>query len=203
MPDKGREILKRFFTDEEISGMSPEQKAAIIKEAEGHGYVDLDKAPVPTRQNTEWGSVLLLGCILAGVGYWIISAWTNKPAQPEPWPVGFEELIDCSSTSSLDGTKELHLSENSVAVMYDKSKKENGKYRRFNGKWAFNEASKLYTVTLNGEPIAYSIVQPSGWGSCMLVKGDLRSVDLTTAWFAIPSENTGSSDPPEAEITAH
>jgi hypothetical protein len=188
MPEKRRNVVDAEFIEADDLG-SP---------------VDFSLEPrrPPPRPSKEWGSVLLLVCIVAGVGYWIFSAWTNKPGQPEPWPPGFEDLIDCSYTSNLDGTKELNLLENNVAVMYDKSTKENGKYRRLKGKWAFDQTTKHYTVTLSDEAAVYSVLEPGGWGSCMFVKGDLRSVDLTTSWFAIPSDR-GSDDPPEAEITAH
>jgi hypothetical protein len=185
MPDDGKkDVVDAEFVEVDAEPLQPRSK------------------PAAPRQTTEWGSVLLLVCILAGVGYWIFSALTSNTPQPEPWPPGFEELIDCSYTASLDGTKELELFENNVAVMYDKSIKENGRYRTLDGKWTFDETTKRYTVSLNNEPAVYSVVEPGGWGSCMLVKGDLRAVDLTTSWFAVPSDRS-SDDPSEAEITAH
>jgi hypothetical protein len=159
----------------------------------------------PPRQNLkEWGSLLLLGCIIAGGAggiYWAVSAWDKSRQELDPWPLGWEELLDCSYTASIDGTKELNLFDNHRAVLYDKSTKEGGKYRTLDGKWAFDQAAKHYTVTLNGDSTVYSVVEPPGWGSCMLVKGDITAADLSATWFAIPSDS-GSDDPPEAEITA-
>lgn len=157
--------------------------------------MDDDGAPEPSSKppprKKEWGSLA-------------VSAWNGKPKQElELWPAGWEDLIDCSYTASIDGTKELNLFDNNRAVFYDKSTKENGKYRTIDGNWAFDQNSKRYAVTLNGDTTVYSIVEPSGWGSCMLVKGELTAVDLSAAWFAIPSDADGADDPPEAEINGH
>jgi len=156
--------------------------------------VDEDKAPhwpqqIKPKRGIPWGAILALICLVGaggGLYYWTFGRGENAEqaaAQP-PWSPGFYELLDCQFTTSLDGTKEMNLYENHVAVMYDKTIKENGKFRAVNGGWTFDEATKLYAVTLNGEVTIYSIVKPEGVGACMLVKGDISAADLRSSWFS-------------------
>jgi hypothetical protein len=59
-----------------------------------------------------------------------------------------------------------------------------GKCIAVDGTWSFDDATKLYTITLNGEIATYSIAEPSQ-GLCMLVKGDLGAADLRASWNLI------------------
>ena len=121
----------------------------------------------------------------------------------EPWPAGWADVLSCAYTVSFDGAKELELFDNQQVVMYDKSKKtERGKYLAVNGTWGFDEITKLYTVTLNGESATYSIAEPNG-GTCMLVKGDFSAANLRESWIATTYNGSDNEAPPEAEITAH
>jgi len=137
--------------------------------------------PKPDRQ---WGSVLLLICLVGAGLYWAFRNHSGNQTK-DSLPPGWYDLLDCSYTVSLDGTKELNVFENHGAVLYDKSVKVNGKYRMIDGNWTFDEASKLYAVTLNGETATYSLVEPEGpAGICILVKGDLGAADLRASWFS-------------------
>jgi len=178
----------------------PDEQNDDVVDAEFTEVDDDSHAPKPfssvPRRDKEWGSLIFLGCIVIGGIYWAVSAWSSKPKQEsEPWPPGFEDLIGCSYTASIDGTKELNLLDNGTAVFYDKSIKEGKKYRMIDGNWTFDQNSKHYTVTLDGASTVYSIVEPAGWGSCLLVRGELTAVDLSAAWFAIPSDPDSADDP--------
>jgi hypothetical protein len=109
-----------------------------------------------------------------------------KPSKEEVWPPGFYDLVDCTYMVSFDGAKELDLFANQRAVFYDKSVKENGKYRTVEGNWTFYEATKLYSVILNGEVTTYAIAKTTD--ICILVKGDLGAADLRGSWFSSVSQ---------------
>jgi hypothetical protein len=118
----------------------------------------------------------------------IIYRWMFGPATQlaeqlsAPAPPGWDELLDCSYTKSLDGTKQLELLDNQTAVLSDTAIKKDGEYRTATGNWEFDQTSKRYAITLSGEVTAYSIAKPTG--ICMLVKGDLGAADLRASWFS-------------------
>ena len=146
----------------------------------------------PSKARYRWLVVIVVAA--AGAVYLIFIRGEDAKQATEPGPAGWYELLDCSYTVSLDGSKELNLFQNQRAVMYDKAKKnERGKYITVDGTWGFEEATKLYTITLNGESENYSIAEP-GQGLCMLVKGDLASADLRTSWFSLPVDGEPGDD---------
>jgi len=142
---------------------------------------------------------VLIACAVAGAIYLTLDTGEEPEQEAESSSPGWQDLLDCSRASSLDGTKELSLSENHRAVLYDKTKKENGRYLTVNGSWNFNETSKLYTVTLNDEATAYSIVEPEGAAVCMLVKGDPAAADLRASWFSPIDEKDRPGDKREGD----
>jgi hypothetical protein len=152
--------------------------------------------PIPPRKRI-WLRGLFLIAGVSLVFLLMYAAWKKDAKVPED-PPGWLHLLDCAIARSVDRTKELYLSQNSRAVLYDKSIKENGKYRAIHGSWAFDEATKRYTVNLNGVVTAYSLVELEDWGVCILAKGNFTSADLSESWFGIPSDGA-SDEPPEAD----
>jgi hypothetical protein len=166
-------------------------------------FGDPAKKPlVRTRFATAWHGEIFSGknatveqSIWSWRGYWArtstmmpSSLRTIKDAEQatEPWPAGYGDLWSCGDVVSLDGTKELGFSADQRAIMYDMAKRnERGKYLKVEGTWSFDETTKLYTVTLNGESVVYSIAEPAG-GNCMLVNGDLSAANLRESWFPKP-----------------
>jgi hypothetical protein len=140
--------------------------------------------PPERPSKTKFWWPVLIACAFAGAIYLTLDTGKEPEQETESSSPGWEDLLDCSRAALLDGTKELSLSENHRAVLYDKTKKENGRYLTVNGSWNFDETSKLYTVTLNGEATAYSIVEPEGATLCMLIKGDPGAADLRASWFS-------------------
>ena len=143
-----------------------------------------------TTRRRLWPKVLFL---LAGIGLlYLVLGTGRKPDTPQDWPPGWYDLSDCVYTTSLDETKELHLSGDSRAVLYDRSGKENGPFRRVDGLWNFNEATQRYAVTLDGATEMYSMLRPGGL--CALIKGDEGSADLRASWFAKGYDYEGPTD---------
>jgi len=91
---------------------------------------------------------------------------------------------------SFDGMKELALSDNHQAILYDLSKKESRKNLTIEGTWSFDESTHRYAVALNDVVTTYSVVAPRSVVTldesvaCLLVKGDLGAVDMRASWFA-------------------
>lgn len=170
MPDESPDSVDPEFTDEDIA-------------AQASSWVP-PPPPPPQRSNKYWPAFVILA-LVAGIalGYFFFA--DHERAKEETakadWPSGFAELLDCTYTTSFDGTKELELYDNSHATVYDKTIKVNGKYKSIEGTWQFDEATKLYTVTLDGRDVSYSLAKPFGF--CILAKGDLNAVDLNGSWF--------------------
>jgi hypothetical protein len=149
---------------------------------------------VDPKSGGQWGGVLLLICLVGAGIYWVFGRNQTDHQAKDTLAPGWYDLLDCSYTVSLDGTKELNVFENHGAVLYDKSVKMNGKYRAIDGNWTFDEVTKLYSVTLNGETETYSLLGPEGaTGICMLVKGDLGAADLRGSWFS--TSDQGDAEP--------
>jgi hypothetical protein len=144
----------------------------------------IDQPKPPSKARYWW--LIVLAIVVAGAVYLIFVRDEDATQATEPLPAGLADLWDCADMVSLDGTKELKFFDDWRAVMYDKAKRnERGKYLVVEGTWSFDENTKLYTVTLNGESAAYSMAEPGG-GDCMLVKGDFGAANLRESWFRKP-----------------
>lgn len=174
--------------DVDISGSQVMSGSEDIVDAEFREADDLGPAWQSSDQprlkpQRRWGSLLLLLCIGAGTAAYYFFGPEKKAAPKTEWPVGWAELIDCYSTTSLDGKRDLELSEDQHAVLYDKTAQENGKYRAVDGSWSFDPTTKQYAITLNGATTSYSLVEPEN-AACMLIKGGSAAANLDESWFA-------------------
>jgi hypothetical protein len=207
--DEEWELLHQFgFGYSEIAKMSPEDFASAVdhvlhtqaqaQESETDSIVaelsakdnDAPLSPpspppkVYPKESGSWVGTILFICIGAVV-YWVFGRNENVE-QTTPQPPGWYNLIDCSSTASIDGTKLLDLSDDHQAVMSDVSK--DNKSPAVHGTWAFDAATKLYTITLNDVATPYTQLSPQQGDTCILVKGDLGAADLRASWFATPDD---------------
>lgn len=128
------------------------------------------------------------GC--AGIGIVFLTLGRHTASEQMVELPGWGDLLPCSYAASFDGTKKLSFSENGLVVLYDKSAKGGS----IDGKWTFDEAAGLYTVTIDGQIANYSVVEAGGSGFCILVKGDLNAVDLRSSWFASPIDDEPGDD---------
>ena len=146
--------------------------------------VELPKPPFRIRY---WRPIFW-SCV--GIGIAVLTVYRHKAAeQPMELP-GWPDLLPCSYAASFDGTKELSLSDDGRAVLYDKLTKGGS----IDGNWTFDETSKLYTVTINGEIATYSVAEPGGATFCMLVKGNPSAADLRSSWFSSPIPDEPGDD---------
>ena len=188
--------------DQPQNGTATSNKTEDVVDAE---FTELGDNPIPSSQTTweqsrphrqyTWSSVLV-GCVGIALIYFVFfhqrAAIPNLPTVP-----GWDELARCSYMTSLDGTKELTLSDDHRAAFSDNSRARNQKGEGVNilGSWSFDESSKLYSVTLNDETTIYILLSPERSNGCLLIKGDIQAADLRASWFS----STSDDDPDDYE----
>ena len=128
--------------------------------------------PQIPRRSYFW--LIFFGCIAAVVASY--GMFRHKAAVRHP--------LDCTPLVSVDGTKELEVYDDGTVVLWDDAvKDDHGHLLAVDGKWKFDESTKLYAVTLNNTVTIYRLVEPK-IGPCMLVKGDLSNADIRASWFS-------------------
>jgi hypothetical protein len=135
-------------------------------------------------------------CTCSGVAliYW---AFVHRP-EIVPTALGWDDLISCSDSTSLDGTRRLSVSENNNAILYEargpSDRRRDNETISKEGTWSFDEISKKYLIVLNGETTTYLLVIPEGGGMCMLIAGDVQSADLRQSYFSSPADENHEPD---------
>jgi hypothetical protein len=135
-------------------------------------------------------------CACSGIAfvYWV---FVHRP-EIVPTALGWGDLISCSDSTSLDGTRRLSVSENSHAILYEahgpSDRRRGNETISKEGTWSFDEISKRYLLVLNGETTTYLLVSPEGGGMCMLIAGDVQSADLRQSWFSSPADDNHEPD---------
>jgi hypothetical protein len=160
----------------------------------------------PTADIGAWGKTppwrkILLACGAAAIAYTACVHQSNKIIPPIV--PGWQELASCSYAVSLDGNKELLLSEDHSATLYDKSvMKEGSRYKDIGapGTWSFDDNSKKYTVSFGGIADIYTVVSPEQVSFCMLIKGNLESANLRESWFSAETDDPGDYYDREPEV---
>ena len=122
----------------------------------------------------------------------------GQEGQERPLPVGSIELSSCFVTRSFDGNKWLTLEDDQTAQLREALPPEQGKTkneRLSTGKWSYDETSKHYSVTLDGETTSYTLLSQDGVATCILVKGDLSNANLRESWFATVDDEPSNDMP--------
>jgi hypothetical protein len=150
--------------------------------------------PADRSRSVPWKPILLSTCVAAGALYWMF-LWPDVDKDNTKPPIaliaGWDEIGACASMASLDGTREIRLSENQNAEMWDHSSSKEGENDIAQGVWSYDATSKRYAVTLKGEMTTYTLITRGEPVTCILYKGDLGSADLRASWFSFPtSEET-------------
>ena len=145
--------------------------------------------PADRSRSVPWKSILLSSCVAAGALYWMF-LWPDVDEDNTKPPIaliaGWDEIGACASMASLDGTREIRLSENQNAEMWDHSSSKKGESDIAQGVWSYDATSKRYAVTLKGETTTYTLITRGEPVTCILYKGDLGSADLRASG-GIPS----------------
>jgi hypothetical protein len=120
-----------------------------LQDGESEASVDpgfSESHEIPVRRSA-WPKVLLIGVV--GVAAYLIFFRDGAPKSTPNHTTapGWNDLIACSETSSLDGTKSLSLGEDGTATLREEG--ADGKDRGTTGKWSFDATSKRYAVITN------------------------------------------------------
>lgn len=153
----------------------------------------VNPGPIPNK-SSPWRRALLA----CGAAVFAYAIYVHRSQQVTPPTIsGWNDLIFCSHAVSFDGSRELLLSEQHIATLYEKSVAKNEKSNedtRVLGTWSFNDQSKKYILSLAGTTNAYTLLSPEQVSTCMLIKGNLDSADLRESWFSAEEDDPGDYD---------
>jgi hypothetical protein len=177
------DVIDPEFT--EVDGHSTQFKSQQFRAA----------TPGPTpNKSSPWRKVLLA----CGGAVFVYAIYVHRSQEVTPPTIpGWDKLIPCSHAVSIDGSKELLLSEEHIATLYDKSLAKDGKSNEnigVLGAWSFDDQSKKYFVSLAGTTNAYTLLSPEQVSTCILIKGNLESADLQESWFSAEEDDPGDYD---------
>ena len=124
----------------------------------------------------------LAAAALLGV-YHLLSA-ENARRLSQPVVAGWEDLDECGSLKSFDGTKTLDFERSHKASLTEKSANDADKpERKVDGTWSFDEEKERYTVSIGDSSADYELVKPEDSSVCILTPGDVGAVNLRESWF--------------------
>ena len=124
----------------------------------------------------------LAAAALLGV-YHLLSA-ENARRLSQPAVAGWEDLDECGSLKSFDGTKTLDFERSHKASLTEKSANDADKpERKIDGTWSFDAEKERYTVSIGDTSADYELVKPEDSSVCILAPGDVGAVNLRESWF--------------------
>jgi hypothetical protein len=126
--------------------------------------------------------LVLAAAVILGV-YYILSA-ENAHRQSRPEVAGWDDIDECGSLTSFDGTKTLDFERSHKASLTEKASNDADKpERKVDGTWSFDPEKERYTVSFGDSPAHYELVKPEDASVCILAPGDVSSVNLRESWF--------------------
>src|ERR1017187_1700151 len=139
--------------------MRPMKSSAIKSSARPSTAVRSPRAIRSSRGfRPPWRKVLLA----CGAAVFVYATYVHRAEKITPPTIpGWDELISCSHAVSPDGSKELLLSKDHKATLYDKSSVKTEKSNQAKGvlgEWAFDHQSKKYFVSLAGTTKEYTLL---------------------------------------------
>jgi hypothetical protein len=144
----------------------------------------LQGEPIRRRSRGRWITLAILG--IAAVFAFIRFFHTEKSAvSSDTVAAGWDDLGECSATTSVDGQRRLTLSSDQTAELTarEQASKNNAAQIR-SGKWAYDELTRKYLVTLDGQTTRYSIWSLEGVATCILASGSFENANLRESWFS-------------------
>ena len=137
--------------------------------------------------------VTLMAALIFGV-YYILSK-ENARRQSLPEVPGWDEIDECGTLRSFDGTKTLDSDRDHKLVLTQKSPDGNDKSERKSvGTWSFDEEDENYTVALENSSVVYQLIKPEDASVCVLAPGDIGAVNLRESWFGRIEEQKEDED---------
>jgi hypothetical protein len=115
---------------------------------------------------------------------WLSAKAPTPPQAPLSVSAGWDDLLPCSETKSLDGTAELILEEDGSAKLSFEGEPRTSQ----KGTWSFDNSSKRYSINLGSSAISYVVQSFDDGRYCLLIRGDLDSASLKETWFSFPEQ---------------
>lgn len=130
---------------------------------------------------------ILAAAVILGV-YHILST-ENAHRLSRPVIAGFDDIDECGSLTSFDGTKTVDFERAHKIVLTEKS--SNGDHtseRKSTGTWSFDADKERYTIYFKDTSLDYTLVKPEDSSVCIFAPGDVGAVNLRESWFGRTEE---------------
>jgi hypothetical protein len=107
---------------------------------------------------------------------------------------GWDALLPCSSVISFNGKEAMSFFDTGrVSIFRDD---DSASPKPVYGEWRFDAARSRYFVTFPGSSSTdYTVVSPEQSNSCVLVRGEVGTADLTESWFSAPDDADDDREP--------
>jgi hypothetical protein len=130
---------------------------------------------------------ILVAAIMLGV-YHILSS-ENARRLSRPVVEGWDEIDECGSLTSFDGTKTIDFERTHNIILTEKSSSgDDTSERKITGTWSFDEEKERYTVSFEGTTLDYQLIKPEDSSVCIFAPGDVGAVNLRDSWFGKTEE---------------
>jgi hypothetical protein len=114
---------------------------------------------------------------------------------PLPAIAGFDDIDECGSVTSFDGSKTLDFErDHKVTLTVGALGTANKPEQTINGTWSFNEEQMRYTTIFREGWTDYTLVKPEGSDVCILARGDIGAVNMRESWFGHIETESPDSD---------
>jgi len=101
---------------------------------------------------------ILVAAVILGV-YHILSS-ENARRLSRPVVEGWDEIDECGSLTSFDGTKTIDFERTQKIVLTEKSSNDDdSSERKVIGTWSFDAEKERYTVSIEGTSLTYQLVR--------------------------------------------
>ena len=125
---------------------------------------------------------ILMAAVILGV-YYILST-ENARRSARPLVAGWDDIEECGSLTSFDGTKTIDLDRAHKVVLTEKTPDSDDKSERKSiGTWSFDAEKEHYTVSFADTSLDYKLVKPEESSVCIFAPGDVGAVNLRESWF--------------------
>ena len=125
---------------------------------------------------------ILMAAIIFAV-YYILST-ENARRLSRPVIPGLDDIEECGTLTSFDGTKTIYFERDDKLLITEKSPDGDEKSeRKITGTWSFDEENERYTVRFENTSLDYTLVKPEDSSVCILAPGDISAVNLRESWF--------------------
>jgi hypothetical protein len=126
--------------------------------------------------------VIVMAAVMFGV-YYILSA-ENAHRESRPAVAGWDDIEECGSLTSFDGTKTIDFERTHKVTLTEKTGEgDDESESTVAGTWSFDEEKERYTVYLKDSALNYQLIKPEDASVCIFAPGDVDAVNLRESWF--------------------